>query len=312
MIALGIDTSCYTTSVALADERGPLCAERKLLPVRQGEAGLRQSDGVFLHTRQLPQLAEALFSRTDLRPDCVCASVAPRTDEDSYMPVFLVGAGVGQAIAAAMRVPFFETTHQQGHLRAARVDAGLEAGPYLALHLSGGTTDVLLCEDHRVTPLGSSLDLHAGQLVDRVGVLLGLPFPAGPALEALAQGTQARSLVPSAVDGASCHLSGAEAKLKRLIGEAPPAQIAAETYDILCRTILKMLNNAAEKTGVHQALLFGGVMSSLRLRAMCMERVGKRRLPLRLCFGKPELSGDNAVGVALIGLERMVNHGSHT
>ncbi len=305
MICLGIDTSCYTTSAALADDRGLLLSERRLLPVKTGDAGLRQSDAVFLHVKQLPELVERLFSQTALKPDCVCASAAPRSDEDSYMPVFRVGAGVGRSIAAALHVPFFETTHQLGHLRAARVDSGLRAERYLALHLSGGTTDVLLCEGESVRMLGTCLDLHAGQLVDRIGVLLGQPFPAGPYMEKLAEGTDAKGLIPSTVSGASCHLSGAETKLRQLSKSLTPAELSAETYDVLCRTILKMLENAAHETGVHEALLFGGVMSSLRLRGLCLTRVQKRRIPLSLYFGKPELSGDNAAGVALIGLNRL-------
>ncbi len=312
MIALGIDTSCYTTSVALADEAGPLRSERRLLPVKLGEAGLRQSDGVFLHNRQLPELLGQLFSNGAPKPDCVCASVSPRSDEGSYMPVFLVGAGMARGLSAAMGIPFYETNHQAGHLRAARVDSGIPEGPFLALHLSGGTTDVLLCDEGRIEPLGTCLDLHAGQLVDRIGVLLGLSFPAGPAMEKLAEGCEAEGLIPSSVTGVSCHLSGAETKLRQLADTLPPARLAAETYDVLCRTILKMLENAAKQTGVSQALLFGGVMSSLRLRRLCLERIAKRRIPLRLYFGKPELSGDNAVGVALIGIERMLSHGSHS
>ncbi len=302
MICLGIDTSCYTTSVALADDRGLLRSERRLLPVRAGDAGLRQSDAVFLHIKQLPELMEKLFLDTEARPDCVCASTAPRAEGDSYMPVFLAGAGFGRSIAAAGRIPFYQTTHQMGHLRAARVDSGLESERFLALHLSGGTTDVLLCEGDRLRQLGTCLDLHAGQLVDRIGVLLGQPFPAGPSMEKLAEGTDAKSLVPSTVNGCSCHLSGAETKLRQLSESLPPAELSAETYDVLCRTILKMLENAAKETGVRQALLFGGVMSSLRLRRLCLERIEKRRIPLELYFGKPELSGDNAVGVALTGL----------
>ena len=312
MISLGIDTSCYTTSVALADGGELLRSVRRLLPVRQGDAGLRQSEGVFLHTRQLPELLEQLFLDSGYRPDCVCASVAPRAGNESYMPVFLVGAGAGRAIASALHVPFFETNHQAGHMRAAKVDSGLGDGPFLALHLSGGTTDVLLCDGGTIEQLGSCLDLHAGQLVDRIGVLLGLPFPSGPAMERLAEGAEAEGLVPSAADGASCHLSGAEAQLKRLSETLPPAGIAAETYDVLCRTVIKMLENAMEQTQVHQALLFGGVMSSQRLRRLCLERVAKRRIPLQLCFGRPELSGDNAVGVALTGLERMMKSGDDT
>ena len=312
MIVLGLDTSCYTTSAAFAGEGGNWASCRKLLPVQLGDRGLRQSEGVFAHTRQLPELVEQLLAKTKEPIGAVCASTAPLDGEDSYMPVFLVGAGYGRALAAALRVPFFTTTHQRGHLRAARVDTGLPEGDFLALHCSGGTTDVLLVRDGEIRRISTSLDLHAGQLVDRVGVRLGLPFPAGPALEKLAEGYTAQGIVPVSIGAEGCHLSGAETKLLRLIeeGQLPPGQIAAETYDVLCRTVLRLLKNAGEQTGVSNALLFGGVMSSARLREMLLQRVLRRRLPLSLYFGKPELSGDNAVGVAHIGLERMIEHGT--
>lgn len=313
MIALGFDTSCYTTSAALADERGILASQRQLLPVGRGERGLRQSEAVFAHVRALPTLTEALFAGADRRVDAVCASAAPRDGEDSYMPVFTVGVGYARAVAAALHVPFFETTHQRGHLRAAREDSGLRTDNYLALHLSGGTTDVLLVNGEAISPLGCSMDLHAGQLVDRIGVKLGLPFPAGPALEQLAAGAEDRSLVPVSVDEKAlvCHLSGAEAQLSRMIeaGEATPAQIAAEVYGVLARSVLRLLKAASDQTGEKNVLLAGGVISSGRLRAMLGARNEKRRLGLSLYFGKPELSGDNAAGVALLGVERMMRHG---
>ena len=312
MMVLGLDTSCYTTSAALAGEGGRWISRRKLLPVPAGERGLRQSEALFAHVKQLPELAEALMAQTEEPIGAVCASVSPADGDDSYMPVFLAGAGLGRSLAAALRVPFWTTTHQRGHLRAARVDTDLPEGDHLALHLSGGTTDVLAVQGGEIRKISSSLDLHAGQLVDRVGVMLGLPFPAGPYLEQLAEGRQARGLVPVSAGPAGCHLSGAEAQLTRMIraGQTDPGQIAAETYDVLCRTVLRLLSHAAEATGLHNALLFGGVMSSARMRALLTDRVRKRRLPLSLYFGKPELSGDNAVGVAHIGLERMNGHGS--
>lgn len=313
MIALGFDTSCYTTSSALADEHGVVASVRRLLPVDQGERGLRQSEAVFAHTRALPALVEQLFKAHPCRVDAVCASVSPRDGDDSYMPVFAVGSGYARAVSAALHVPFFETTHQRGHLRAAREDSGLTGGDYLALHLSGGTTDVLHVTGDIIAPLGCSMDLHAGQLVDRIGVKLGLPFPAGPSLEKLAAGAYDQSLIPVSVDEKAlvCHLSGAEAQLSRMIeaGTLPPSQIAAEVYGVLCRSVLRLLSAAAEKTGERRVLLAGGVISSERLRAMLLERNAKRRLGLSLYFGKPELSGDNAAGVALLGVERGMQDG---
>ena len=180
MLALGLDTSCYTTSAALCGTDECPRQERRLLPVPAGERGLRQSEAVFAHVRQISQVIVPLLHAPHPPIDCVCASTAPRDGEDSYMPVFLVGAGYGRALAAALRVPFYTTTHQRGHLRAARVETGLPEGDFLALHCSGGTTDVLVCRDGEIRKHSSSLDLHAGQLVDRIGVMLDLPFPSGP------------------------------------------------------------------------------------------------------------------------------------
>ena len=193
-MVLGIDTSCYTTSVACFGEAGVLYDGRTLLPVQKGGRGLRQSEGVFLHTRQLPPLVEAAFAAVS--PDsirAVACSRAPVDREDSYMPVFLTGVGVARALAASLKVPLISLDHQSGHIRAALIgNEKLLAAPFYAVHLSGGTTDLLAVEAKApgafvIEPLGCSEDLHAGQLVDRVGVLLGCGFPAGKELESLAR-----------------------------------------------------------------------------------------------------------------------------
>lgn len=307
MLALGLDTSNYTTSAALCTSQGEIVQSRRLLPVKTGERGLRQSEAVFAHVRQLAQQVENVMKEAAEPLSCVCASVSPRDGEESYMPVFNVGEMAGRIIAAAHHVPFFSTTHQRGHIRAAKVGTSLSNPRFLALHLSGGTTDVLLMDGEILTPLGTSMDLHAGQLVDRVGVALGLPFPSGPHLEKMAVQGTAKALVPvsMAEDTLQCHLSGAEAQLMRMIQKGENKNdIAAEVYSILCRTVLRLLKAAADQTGTNEILLAGGVISSQLLRAMLLERNEKRRLNLRLHFGRPEYSGDNAVGVALIGLEK--------
>ena len=309
MLCLGIDTSNYTTSAALCRPGDEPRQLRRLLPVAAGERGLRQSEAVFAHVRQMNEVLLPLLADAQEPVSCVCASVSPRDGEDSYMPVFKVGENVGRAVAAALRVPFFATTHQRGHIAAAKFGSGLKADAFLALHLSGGTTDVIHADGERLTMVGTSVDLHAGQLVDRIGVGLSLPFPAGPQLEALARQGSSRGLIPvSMADGGlSCHFSGAEAQLMRLIAAGHPEKdIAAEVYDVLCRSVLRLLSAAAEKTGVGDILIAGGVASSLLLREMLLERNQKRRLGLRLFFGRPEFSGDNAVGVALIGIGKMI------
>lgn len=195
-------------------------------------------------------------------------------------------------------------------MRAAMVDAGIEpTQPFLALHLSGGTTEILLSETGRLTLLGGSLDLHAGQLVDRTGVRMNLPFPAGPSLERLAmegvrQG-KTQGLIGVSIKGIDCCMAGAENKVMRFMDEGVMSreQIAAEVFDFLARTLSRQIEAACERTGCRQALLAGGVASSLLLREMLSARVKKSRLDCRLCFARPELSGDNAVGVALLGAE---------
>ncbi len=305
MLSLGIDTSNYTTSAALCRPGDEPRQLRRLLPVAAGERGLRQSEAVFAHVRQLNEVLLPLPEPAQEPVSCVCASVSPRDGGDSYMPVFRVGESQGRAIAAALRVPFFATTHQRGHIAAAKFGSGLTGASFLALHLSGGTTDALLVDGEALTPLGTSADLHAGQLVDRIGVRLGLPFPAGPRLEALAKQGTCPAVIPVSMTGGDCHLSGAEAQLLRMIeeGEAPE-NTAAAVYDVLCRTVLRLLCAAAEKTGVREVLLAGGVASSPLLRELLQARNETRRLGLTLHFGRPEFSGDNAVGCALIGLEK--------
>ena len=313
---LGIDTSCYTTSAALVSTNGRLVASsRRLLTVEEGERGLMQSQGLFQHVRNLPDMiADVMLKAPDAQIVAVCASTRPRPAEDSYMPVFRAGESQARAAAALLRVPFYPVSHQEGHVRAAMVDSGIEANaPFLALHLSGGTTEILLCDRGELTLLGGSLDLHAGQLVDRTGVRMKLGFPAGPALEKLAmEGVKngaVRSLIGVSVKGVDCNMAGAENKIVKFMesGEMSNEAIAAEVFDFLARTIERQIEAACEKTGCRQALLAGGVASSTLLREMLLARAKKRRLNCRLCFARPELSGDNAVGVALLGAQMLRN-----
>lgn len=222
------------------------------------------------------------------------------------MPVFRAGESHARAAASLLRVPFYPTSHQEGHVRAAIVDSGIDENkPFLALHLSGGTTEILLCQSGQLTLLGGSLDLHAGQLVDRTGVRMNMPFPAGPSLEKLAMKGTAQGLIGVSIKGVSCNMAGAENKINRFIedGTMAPEQIAAEVFDFLCRSIIRMIAAASEQTDTKRALLAGGVASSTLLRKMLLNRAKKIRLNCRLCFARPELSGDNAVGVALLGAQ---------
>ena len=219
---LGIDTSNYTTSVALYDSvTGEMKQQKKLLPVAKGNLGLRQSDAVFHHTKQLPDLVEALTS--DIVLTAVGVSVKPRLAEGSYMPCFLCGEGLARSLAAITGAELYRTSHQTGHILAALYSAGrldLLSREFIAFHVSGGTTDCLICrpDDENIidiTEAGTSLDLKAGQAVDRAGLMLDLAFPCGPALEELALKSTKKFKVKPVIRGTDCSLSGLENKCKR-------------------------------------------------------------------------------------------------
>ena len=309
---VGFDTSNYRTSVAAVSPEGEILLNfRELLPVQPGERGLRQSEAVFAHLKGL-RTAEAML-RNGLRGTpilAVAASTRPRDREESYMPVFQAGWTAGTLLAASLNVPFVATSHQQGHLAAAALGTPLEkAERFLAVHLSGGTTDLLAVRNREAEQIGGSLDLHAGQLVDRVGVKLGLPFPSGPELENLALKGHAEGRLGCSLEQGDlfCHLSGAETRAQRWIeqGTLSPEDTAREVYDLLARTISRMLCAGARKTGLSAALVTGGVAGSPLFRQLLGDRCRGRRDAPKLCFGRPDLSGDNAVGVALIGRDTL-------
>ncbi len=300
---LGLDTSNYTTSAAYWAEGADAPNQvKRLLPVRPGEMGLRQSDAVFHHTRQLPDMLEALAPAMINGVKAVAASDRPQQTEGSYMPCFLVGWGAARQLAATLQVPLFHFTHQQGHVAAALAGSNsleLRHGPFLAFHVSGGTTDALLVQPDADSILscrvvGHSLDLKAGQLVDRVGGMLGLPFPAGPALEALAAEAESGFQVRPTLKGCDCHLSGVENQCRqRLDRGEPPAAVARFCLDSVQAAIVGMTRAVQAECGTLPVVYAGGVMSNSQLRTALQEAFGGR-------FAPPAYSADNAVGIACL------------
>ena len=312
-VYLGLDTSCYTTSVAVVDAAGTiLAAERRLLSVPEGSRGLRQQEMVFQHVTALPGLyAKAVGELPEgARFSAVGVSTRPRDAEGSYMPAFTVGEGFARVVADTLKIPLIQTDHQAGHIAAGRAGGVALPGRFLAMHLSGGTTELLLCGEGKISLLGGTSDISAGQLVDRTGVALSLPFPAGPSLEACARAGLAAGLMPSShlrtsLKGLSCSLSGAEAQVTRDIeGGKTPEEVALSVYSLLSRVMERMLAGGCAQTGCGQAMLVGGVASSALFRQMLLQRILKKETPLDVSFALPELSGDNAVGVAWIARER--------
>lgn len=305
---LGIDTSCYTTSVALMNFEGNLLAEaRKLLTVKHGKRGLAQSEMVFQHTRNLPGLLEEVFANLsdNVNIEAIGVSAYPRPLPDSYMPAFLVGSGFARALAAVNKIKIRQISHQEGHIFAGLWSAG---GPkvdnFLSLHVSGGTTEIVKvnrCGQHvRIDLLGGTKDLSAGQMVDRVGVALGLPFPAGPHLEELARANRETPIfIPSSVKELNTSFSGPTTHVMRLIQkEVNPEALAEGVQLCIGESLAKIIKNAVKQTGLDQILVVGGVSSNQYIRKHINESIAG--LGINLYFPLREYSADNAVGAAFM------------
>lgn len=308
---LGIDTSYYTSSVALVDATGRLLADqRRPLAVAAGERGVSPPQAVWNHLKALPEEAEPLLRAYGSRIAAVAASVRPRPAKGSYLPPFKVSEGFGRTVAAALGVPFYPTTHQEMHIMAGlwsadRPPAGRQ---FLAVHLSGGTTELI-----RVTRrpggfdeelLGGTMDLHAGQFVDRVGVALGLPFPAGPHLEKLAaSGRPGAVRLSSVVQGLRVSFSGPETAAQRLVGRADPGDLALAVIHCISKTLEKWLRAAVAETGLKEVLVVGGVSANQLLRVRLRSRLEHPAVGASLAFAQPRFSTDNGVGTALLARE---------
>ena len=303
---LGIDTSNYTTSAAVYNsDNNTVYQAKQLLPVKEGELGLRQSDAVFHHTKQLPDMLEKLFGEHEIGEiSAVCASSRPRNINGSYMPCFLVGEGFGRSFSAVNGTSFFRTSHQVGHILAALFSADrldLADERFIAFHVSGGTTDCLLCEPDendivKITEIGTSLDLKAGQAVDRIGLMLGLKFPCGIELEKLANHADKKYKVKAVVKNGSCCLSGVENKCRKMLDDGEkPENIARYCLDFIAETIISMTQCAVEKYGSLPLVFAGGVMSDVIIRNRIISRFPQAN------FAAPEFSCDNAAGVAIYG-----------
>ena len=304
MIALGIDTSNYTTSAALLDgATGALREKRRLLQVKPGELGLRQSEAVFQHTMALPELLKELFADSGMTPDVVGVSVAPRDEAGSYMPCFMVGKGTADSLGAAFGRPVRHFSHQAGHIAAALYSAGkldwLDK-EFIAFHVSGGTTEAVKVSPDkekilRAERVAESLDLKAGQAIDRVGVTLGLPFPAGPALDALSRESDKEYRIKPFLRDGDCSLSGIQNQCQRMkaAGE-PDRDIARYCVEAVCAALRGMTLALQERFPGLPLLYSGGVTSNSLIRERFTEEFGA-------VFAAPGFSSDNAVGIAVLG-----------
>ena len=301
---VGIDTSNYTTSCAVCDESGAILANIRIpLPVKDGERGLRQSDAVFAHVRNLPsamlELRSVLVGKTVV---AVGVSERPRRAEDSYMPCFLAGISAAESFATPLNVPVFRFAHQEGHIMAALASASawnLLDRPFVAFHVSGGTTEILSVSPREVgfdvQIIGGTADLHAGQAIDRVGVMMGLHFPCGREMERLAAENSKK--VPSpriSVAGTVCHFSGLENLAAKLWSKThDPSLVSAYVMEFTAKTLERMTGGVDARFPQIPIVYAGGVMSNRAIQSRLAARPNTY-------FAEPAFSADNAAGIALL------------
>ncbi|MBQ9902202.1 MAG: peptidase M22 [Clostridia bacterium] len=312
-LILGIDTSNYTTSAALYDTQTSCIIQSKmLLPVKPGEKGVRQSDAVFHHTVQLPQVISSLKEKAGgfAGLEGIGVSSRPRNAEGSYMPCFHVGLSTGRILSGVMNIPLKECSHQEGHIAAALYSSGrpdLMEGRFIAFHVSGGTTEALLVTGNgrgfECELIASSLDLKAGQAIDRTAVMLGLPFPGGMHLEKLAGECADEIRYRPTMRGCDCSLSGIENKCRRLNDDGVPhPYIAKFCLTAVMNSILGMTGAILEQYGELPLLYAGGVMSNGMMQSEIAARYPSAH------FAAPEYSCDNAAGVALLAAAGLFHH----
>ena len=326
-VVIAFDTSNYTSSAAVLDTRGNILADcRKLLTVKAGKRGLRQSDALFQHVVNLPELLEtAIKEATEaagrLRIVAAAASNRPRPTENSYMPVFLAGEGLARTLAVSHGVPLKLFSHQEGHIAAARIDDAALAekdASGLAFHLSGGTGEILLTKGNLpIDIVGGTKDISFGQLLDRVGVALGLRFPAGAEMDAIAEAyrnefkyhySRSGNIIPEnpilpqiKIDGSFVNLSGIETAAQHLIDKSVHKEmLITELFFRIAAAVEAMIRNAFEHTDTDNVTLAGGVAASKFLQNYLSEHMDAPCIKMH--FSNPKYSVDNAVGTAFLAI----------
>ncbi len=324
---LGIDTSNYKTSVALTDiHRNVVCDLRKFLKVKQGEKGLRQSDALFQHVKNLPELFEALAgsagkSECEAAADDLTSGIAavayssrPRPVDGSYMPVFLAGESFARSLAALAGIPALQFSHQEGHIEAIKAFSQLkDAERIMACHFSGGTSELLevtAADGHTgydIEIIGGSKDIAFGQVIDRAGVTLGMGFPAGEKMDRIAEAADEASAVLTRIKvrDAWLNLSGIDTQIKRTLEDSgtvsceSAAPLIREIFEKVSDAMTDMVIQGAEKTGISDIIMAGGVTSSTFIRHRALKKLNTAGI--NAVFDENGLAQDNAVGISVLG-----------
>lgn len=311
---LGIDTSNYKTSIAVTDKQlNIICDLRRFLRVKQGERGLRQSDALFQHIKNLPELIEEMGISGGCRFEAIAYSSKPRPAEGSYMPVFLAGESFARSLASVMGIPALAFSHQEGHIEAIKSFSGLRSRKQiLACHFSGGTSELLKAADNSrgydIEIIGGSRDIAFGQVIDRAGVLMGMSFPSGEEMDKAAMNAAASSklLTPIKVRDAWLNLSGTDTQMKRIITDGMYEDrecLIRELFEKTADAMVRMASQGSEKTGIRDIIMAGGVTSSSFIRRRVSDALNAMNINAE--FDDRGLAQDNAVGIAILGGRRI-------
>ncbi len=313
---LGIDTSNYTTSLAVIDHDYNIVSdERMILEVPKGSRGLRQSDAVFKHIQNIPVLSEKIFENIDRKfIKCVSVSSRPRPVEGSYMPAFVSGQAFAKTLSCALNCHYMTFSHQEGHIRAACLHSTLNLkDEAIVLHLSGGTTELLRVKENMgydIEKIGGTHDISFGQLIDRIGVDMGLPFPAGKHLDEMAMGYQGPKtlfLKKIFINDTEINLSGIETQCLRCLNEnIDQAALINELFSRISEVLKQLILNAVSKAKSTNILLVGGVSASQTIRRYLADHFKNR--DINVYFSNPQLSTDNAVGIAALGMDQLITN----
>ena len=300
---LGIDTSCYTTSMIVIDDGGNILYENNhMLKVKPGERGLRQSEGFFQHVNKLSEVFSDLVLKVSPKDfKGIAVSSRPRPVEGSYMPVFQAGVLFATNLSNALSIPLYEFSHQEGHLMAALHSLKISPIPkqFIGLHLSGGTTELLSVkwedEAFHIDLIGGTLDLNFGQLIDRIGVKLGLNVPCGKEMDQMAQSeTHLEYFKVKNVDFGRFNLSGLENQYNKLITEKTAAYCCRHIFNTISNLLYQLIADLPSELPI---IFSGGVSSNSIVKEWL-----KHNFPQDgLYFAPPEYSRDNALGVAEMG-----------
>lgn len=304
---IGIDTSAYTTSIAVIDEHNNLiCDYRKVLSVKKGCKGLRQQEAIFQHIKNIPDFIEELSKEVDIKKvQAVGVSYRPRNIDTSYMPVFLVSQSIGKIISNILNVPFKEFSHQEGHIAAGILGCNLQdKNEFLSLHISGGTTEILHVTKQKfgydIKIIGGTKDISFGQFIDRLGVKLGIDFPCGKDLEAISRkGNVIDSKIPLRKnDDTWFNLSGLETFFIKVIDSKKYLK------EDICKSILytiksilfEITNNSINKYNINDVLIVGGVASNNYIKHELLNSMDKGNL----YFPLSNYCSDNAIGISYL------------